>query len=74
MRIEEWFTSSRGLHDEHYKIQNTATRYYGAVNESTRDLIASESRARDIYPAPIIKISLYVGDCAIMQIIARICF
>lgn len=35
-------------------------------NESTRDLIA--------YPAPIIKISLYVGDCTIMQIIARIRF
>ena len=41
-------------------------------NESTRDLIASKSYTRDTYPTPIIKISLYVGDCAIMQIIVRI--
>lgn len=62
-------------HDEHHKIQNALCDITSLpFNESTSDLIASESRARNIYPAPIIKISLYVGDCAIMQIIARIRF
>lgn len=72
MRIGEWFTSSRVLHDEHHKIQNARRDITMPFNESTRDLIASKSYTRDTYPAPIIKISLYVGDCAIMQIIVRI--
>lgn len=37
-------------------------------------LSRARSRARNMYPAPIIKISLYVGDCTIMQIIARVRF
>lgn len=74
MRIGEWFTLSRALHDEHHKIQNVRRDITVPFNESTRDLIASECCVRDTYPAPIIKISLYVGDCAIMQIIASIRF
>jgi len=72
MRIGEWFTSSWVLHDEHHKIQNARRDITLPFNESTRDLIASKNYTRDTYPAPIIKISLYVGDCAIMQIIVRI--
>jgi len=75
MCIGEWFTS-RVLHDEYHKIQNMRHGITVPFNESTRDLITSESYKCGTHTryVLIIKISLYVGDCAIMQIIAHIHF
>lgn len=57
--------------DKYYILTLAQSEITVPFNKSAHAIL---SRSSGACSAPIIKISLYAGDCAIMQIIARIRF